>query len=259
MNPLDIGVVAVIVLSAIFAFARGFVREALSIAAWVGAAFITFKGFNEAFALIDPMVKNPLLSQLIAGLGLFIIALILLTIVTSIIARYVRSSALSPIDRTLGFIFGLARGAFVLSLAYLLLDSTVQPVERPAWLQQAKSAPYLHDGAEFLRNFLPEQWKFRTAGAADEVIQKLDPRAAAEAEAKKAIRAYVNPSPSQPANASATPVPAAVPAPTAAPAAGSVSAAAPAPAVQPAPSPPIAPTYKAGERQQLDRLIGNQR
>src|SRR5882672_6702361 len=224
MNPLDIGVVAVIVLSAIFAFARGFVREALSIAAWVGAAFITFKGFNEAFALIDPMVKNPLLSQLIAGLGLFIISLVLLTVVTSIIARYVRSSALSPIDRTLGFIFGLARGVFVLSLAYLLLDSTVQQAERPAWMQQAKSAPYLHDGAEFLRNFLPEQLKLRSATAADEMLQKLDSKAAAEAEAKKAIRAYVNPSSPQPVS------------PAAAPAVIPVPAAAPTSASQPAPS-----------------------
>ncbi|TMK28624.1 MAG: CvpA family protein, partial [Alphaproteobacteria bacterium] len=46
MNPLDLGVIAIIVLSAIFAFARGFVREALSIIAWVGAAAITVFGFS---------------------------------------------------------------------------------------------------------------------------------------------------------------------------------------------------------------------
>src|SRR5205085_3267774 len=46
MNPLDLGVIAILVLSAIFAFARGFVREALSIIAWVGAAAITILGFN---------------------------------------------------------------------------------------------------------------------------------------------------------------------------------------------------------------------
>ena len=103
MNPIDIGVIAIIVLSAIFAFARGFVREALSIVAWVGAAAITAYGFGRAFDIVEPMVKNPLLSQLIAGLGLFVGSLIILTILTSLIARQVRSSALSPIDRTLGF------------------------------------------------------------------------------------------------------------------------------------------------------------
>ena len=101
MNPLDIAVVAIIVLSAVFAFARGFVREALSIVAWVGAAAATFYGFGPAFERIDPLVKNPLLSQLIAVFGLFVGSLIILTIVTSFIARTVRASTLSAIDRTL--------------------------------------------------------------------------------------------------------------------------------------------------------------
>ena len=67
MNPIDIGVIAIIVLSAIFAFARGFVREALSIVAWVGAAVITFKWFDAVFAFVEPKMHNPLLSQVIAG------------------------------------------------------------------------------------------------------------------------------------------------------------------------------------------------
>ena len=99
------------------------------------------------YRYVEPMVHNPLLSQLIAGLGLFVVALIVLTILTSIIARYVRMSALSPIDRTLGFIFGVLRGAFVVCLAFLLLDASVQPNDRPAWIREAKSAPYLHDGS----------------------------------------------------------------------------------------------------------------
>src|SRR5216683_7440211 len=105
MNPLDLGVIAIIVLSAIFAFARGFVREALSIVAWVGAAIITFKGFDAVYAQVEPRVHNPLLSQVIAGFGLFVGSLIVLTILTGFVARMVRASGLSPIDRTLGFIF----------------------------------------------------------------------------------------------------------------------------------------------------------
>jgi membrane protein required for colicin V production len=171
MNPLDIGVIAVIVLSAIFAFARGFVREALSIVAWVGAAAITVYGFVPVLGLVDPLVKNPLLSQLIAGFGLFVGALIVLTIATSFVARMVRASALSPIDRTLGFVFGLARGVLIVCLAYLLLDF-VQPSERPAWIRDAKSAPFLHQGADMLRQFLPEQLKMKNA-AIDDAVRAL--------------------------------------------------------------------------------------
>ena len=226
MNPLDIAVVALIVLSAIFAFARGFVREALSIVAWVGAAIITLYGFNQVYSLVDPLVKNPLLSQLIAGFGLFIGSLVVFTIVTSIIARSVRTSALSPIDRTLGFIFGLARGVFVVSLAYLLLDSTVQPNDRPDWVRQAKSEPYLHQGAEMLRGWLPEQFKLRTAGAGEEVIRAVSPAI----EAERARRALVNPSPPAVANKPEQPA-----------------------------SPPPPPSYSPAERRNLDRVIGTQR
>src|SRR5262249_22002392 len=158
MNPLDLGVIAIIVLSAIFAFARGFVREALSIIAWVGAAAITYYGFDAVFGMVDPIVKNPLVSKLIAALGLFIVSLIILTVITGFLARMVRSSALSPIDRTLGFIFGLVRGAFVVCLAYLVLDF-FPPADRQAWTKDAKSAPFLEKGAGELRRFLPESWK----------------------------------------------------------------------------------------------------
>jgi membrane protein required for colicin V production len=200
MNPLDIGVIAVIVLSAIFAFARGFVREALSIVAWVGAAAITVYGFVPVLGLVDPLVKNPLLSQLIAGFGLFVGALIVLTIATSFIARMVRASALSPIDRTLGFVFGLARGAFLVCLAYLLLDISVQPGERPAWIREAKSAPYLHQGADVLRQFLPESLKIKNA-AIDDAVRALS----AADQAKEAMSALKVPALTSPAKSDATP------------------------------------------------------
>jgi membrane protein required for colicin V production len=221
MNPLDLGVLAIIVLSAVFAFARGFVREALSIVAWVTAGVVTLYGFKAVYEIVDPMVHNPLLSQLIAGFGLFVGTLIVMTIVTGIIARSVRSSALSPIDRTLGFIFGVLRGAFIVSLAYLLLDVSLTPSDRPGWIREAKSTPYLQQGADLLRTVLPESLKNKAGDATDQAIRTVSPAI----EADKALRALANPT------APATP--------------------APAPAN-------AAPSYKPTDRQQLDRLIGSQ-
>jgi membrane protein required for colicin V production len=223
MNPLDLGVIAIIGLSAIFAFARGFVREALSIVAWAGAGFITFYGFNAVYAIVDPMVHNPLLSQLIAGFGLFVVALIVLSILTGIVARTVRSSGLSPIDRTLGFIFGLLRGAIILSMGYLLLVEAVQLNDRPAWVRDAKSVPYLQQGADAIRTFLPKNWQIKSSAAADDLMRAVP----SAVEAQKAMRALANP--------------------TAPPAQSAPTQAAP------------APTYKPSDQRELDRLINNQR
>ncbi len=221
MNPLDLGVIGIIAISAIFAFARGFVREALSIVAWVGAAVITRYGFDRAYVLVDPYIGTPFFSQLVAGFGLFLISLIVLTIATGFIARSVRSSGLSAIDRTLGFIFGLARGAFIVSLAYLLLETAVQPTERPPWIQQAKSGPYLHDGAELLRSLLPEQLRLKSASTAEDAIKAISPAI----QAGQAIRALEKPG-------------------------GAAQG-------QPEASPPAG--YKPGERRDMDRLFGTQR
>ena len=187
MNWLDLGVIGVIVLSAVFAFARGFVREALSIVAWVGAAAITFYFFKPVEALVEAHAHNTLLSQVIAGFGLFVASLVVLTIVTGLFARMVHASGLTPIDRTLGFVFGLARGAFLVCLAYLLLDLSIpQPADRPEWIRDAKSAPYLHEGADVLKGYLPDSLKSKSA---DELIQKTQDLA------KEARGAYANPSP----------------------------------------------------------------
>ena len=189
MNAVDLAVLVVIALSAVFAFARGFVREAFSIVAWVGAALITLYGFNEAYAIVTRFVTTPLLADLVAGVGVFLIALITLTILTGYLARFVHSSALSPIDRTLGLIFGVARGAVLVSLAYLVIDISLPPTDRPGWLQDAKSEPLLAQGAGMLRGVLPESLQVKSASAIDDAQHALNQAKAA----RDAMGALANP------------------------------------------------------------------
>ncbi len=221
VNGLDLAILGVIALSAVFAFARGFVREALSIVAWVGAALITLWGFNQVYAIVVRFVTTPLLADLVAGAGLFVISLIVLTILTGFLARFVQSSALSPIDRTLGLIFGLVRGAFLVSLAYLVLDISLPQNDRPGWVKQAKSEPFLAQGAELLRNALPEPLKLKSAAAADDTQRTLE-RAK---DAEKAMRALSSPVPPLPAK----------------------------------PGEEQTPSYKPGDRRDMNRLIENTR
>lgn len=174
MNALDLAIIAVIALSAVFAFARGFVREALSIVAWVGAAAITLYGFDKTYSAIVKFVTTPLLADLIAGAGLFVISLILLTIVTGYVARFVDGSALSPIDRTLGLIFGLVRGVVLVSLAYLVVDVSVPPSDRPIWIKDAKSERFLAKGADMLREALPESLQIKSTGLVNDAQRTLE-------------------------------------------------------------------------------------
>jgi len=216
VNSLDLAILGVIAISAIFAFARGFVREVLSIVAWIGAGLTTLYAFNHVYRLVIRFVTTPLLADLIAGAGLFVTSLIVLTILTGYLARFVQSSALSPIDRTLGLIFGVARGVFLVSLAYLVLDISLPQNDRPGWIKQAKSEPFLAQGAELLRGALPEPLQMKGAAAGDDAQRVL---------AEKAMRALS--SPAAPSSAK--------------------------------PGEEQAPSYKPGDRRDMNRLIENTR
>ncbi len=176
MNALDFAIIAVIALSAIFAFARGFVREALSIAAWVGAAAIALYGFNNVYAIIVRFVTTPLLADLIAGAGLFVVSLIVLTVLTGYVARFVDGSALSPIDRTLGLIFGLVRGLVLVSLAYLVVDVSLPQNDRPPWMKEAKSERFLAKGRTFCGMLCLHRCKSRAPVRATKLTEVPIPR-----------------------------------------------------------------------------------
>ena len=158
MNWLDIGVVAIIVLSAVFAFARGFVREAFSVIAWGGAAAITLYGFGWAYDRVDPYVHNPLLSQVIAGFGLFVVSL------DRADDGDRHSGAHGARDRVFAdrphARFRVRSGARRVSRLPRLSagrDGLAAATDWPPWLRDAKSGPYLNEGADLLRAFCPSR------------------------------------------------------------------------------------------------------
>lgn len=192
MNGFDLAVLAVIAISAVFAFARGFVREALSIVAWGGAIAITLYGYHPALAIAEQHIKTKLLAQFTAGATLFLGSLVILSIATGLLARQVRMTTLSPIDRTLGLLFGLFRGAVLVSLAYLVLAASVPQGEWPSWIKDAKSRPFLAEGAHMLRDLLPPSMRFNST--------------VASRKAQNLIAPYLNPAPPAPSGEPQTPV-----------------------------------------------------
>lgn len=175
LNPVDIGVIVVLLLSALLAFARGFVREVLSIAGWVGAALVTLWLFADARPFLRQYITMELLADVLTGVGLFIGALILFSVISHFIARMVSGSALSAIDRSLGFLFGLVRGGVVLALGYMLLVWLLpDPNERPDIIENARSRPMIERGADLLRGLVPDEMLAQadeTAGGARRTVE----------------------------------------------------------------------------------------
>lgn len=146
----DAAVLAVILLSALLALLRGFTREMLAILAWIGAAFVAIK----AFPLLQPSLRahmSPLwLADLVLGAGLFVVMLVLLSVLSHGVAERVRGSRVGPLDRSLGFLFGLLRGVVVVVLVYAALDRLLPATQRPDWLHEARLATPLKSGTDYL-------------------------------------------------------------------------------------------------------------
>jgi membrane protein required for colicin V production len=200
MNGLDLAVVAILVLSGLFAFARGFVKEALSIGAWAGAAFAAYYAFPAARRFVGGFLPEGPVADGATAIGLFVVALIVLSLVASAISRRVKASSLSALDRTFGLIFGLARGALIVCLAYIAMAWLLPPGEQPRWMANARTLPLLASGAETLRHLMPSPLRDRASAAAAHTGTTV------EKEVESAIRAYSTPRPANAPARSAAPV-----------------------------------------------------
>jgi|RhiMetdeSRZDD1v2_1073273.scaffolds.fasta_scaffold501557_2 membrane protein required for colicin V production len=171
----DLAVLAIILISALLAFARGFVREILSVVAWIGAAAASVYLFRFAQPVARTYIEVELVADVVAGVVVFIVVLIALSLMSHALSRRVRDSALGPLDRTLGLVFGLVRGAAVVALAYLVFTAVFpDPASRPEWITQARSEPWMQKGAVALTAILPERWIAKSVNAADEAKRAAD-------------------------------------------------------------------------------------
>ena len=127
------GVVAVvIVISAILAYSRGFVREAMAILGWIAAAVLAF-----IFApTVEPLVKEiPVvgdylqdsceLAIIAAFAAVFAISLVVVSVFTPLFSSIIQRSALGGLDQGLGFFFGVLRGILLVAVALVVYDRVV--------------------------------------------------------------------------------------------------------------------------------------
>ena len=171
-NNFDYIVVGIVLLSALLALMRGFVRELFSLIAWVGAYFVAINFFKPAIPWAHRYVKNDQMAEWTAMGIVFVITLIILMILGYFICGLVKGKTLTVIDRSLGFLYGLARGALVISLVYLGavmifwpdidLPPSAQKGDKdrnkpPEFLLESKTRPVLAFGADALKVLLPKE------------------------------------------------------------------------------------------------------
>ncbi len=156
LTVFDMAVLFVIGVSGPLALVRGLVRESLSIVVWLLSALIAYVAFPELRTLVASYIPNVWVGDAVTLIIVFLAPLICLKIVAMVIAETVPSGLFGSLDRLLGAGYGLARGALVVSLAYLGLNLVNEPENHPTWIKEARFLPYVRDGAELVASWVPE-------------------------------------------------------------------------------------------------------
>jgi membrane protein required for colicin V production len=156
LTLLDIILLVVMLISAILAMVRGFMREILSIASWAAAAILTIYAYPKLLPMAKQYVNHDLVAAGIVIAGVFLGTLLIVSIITIKISDMILDSRIGALDRTLGFLFGLARGLVIVVVAFLFFVWLVPDRSQPDWVKNAKSRVVLQSTGQALMSMLPE-------------------------------------------------------------------------------------------------------
>jgi membrane protein required for colicin V production len=154
MTGFDIIVLVIVGVAAIGGFARGFVQEVLSLAAWV-LAIVAIRFLHTDFtAALNDYIGSPSGAAVLAFALLLLIPYGIVNLIAGRIGKASRRSVIGPIDRVLGFGFGAVKGVIVVVIAFSLVvlgyDTVWGPDGRPDWIRNARTYAFVNAGSEAL-------------------------------------------------------------------------------------------------------------
>ncbi len=159
MTGFDLVVIGIIVLSALFAFMRGLLREVIALVSWIVALVAAFTFAEPIANAFDTTQTHPIAMQVVAFIAVFAAVLIVGRIIAAATSSAVRAVGLGWLDRLLGAGFGVARG--VLAVLVVIIVAGVTNLPRSDWWQNSALAPVFVAAALELKDWLPANWAER--------------------------------------------------------------------------------------------------
>lgn len=152
MNGADYLIIGVLTFSVILGMVRGFVRESIALLAWLGGLWLAWRYAPLVEPLLDGLVDDPPVSTWVARAIIVVSVVIVGWMVAAALNYVLRHSSLSiMVDRLLGVLFGVLRGAVVVAV-FVILGQTVQ-LDEASWWKRSRLVPYAAEFAGWIRTF----------------------------------------------------------------------------------------------------------
>ena len=155
MNWVDIALIGVILVSALIGLARGLVREVLSLVVWVAALGLAWLYHRELAELLTAQISQPAMRLAVAFVCIVIAVLIVGAILGWLLTLALDRTGMSAIDRTLGLVFGAARGGVLVAMAVYLASLTPMPEE--PWWKESSTIGQFQSVANWMLSLVPQE------------------------------------------------------------------------------------------------------
>ena len=159
LGLIDVILIAVIIISVLFALYRGLVRELLGIAAWILAGFAALYSYAPMQPIMNKIIENKTTAGIVGSCIVALLVLVIMTLINSWITKRLRQSALSGLDRILGFAFGIARAGLLAAICYLAASMFMPEKKLNEMEEQNISVPYIRTMAGWLEHVIPDNIK----------------------------------------------------------------------------------------------------
>ena len=152
---LDLAVLGIVLVSALLSMMRGFTREVLAIASWAAAAAAAYYFYPLVMPYLTPYIHKEVIAQAAAAAVVFLVTLIVVSLFTVRLSDAILDSKIGALDRSLGFVFGVARGFLLAVVAFAIFNWLVSEKQQPEWVKNARTRPVLTETADRIVALLP--------------------------------------------------------------------------------------------------------
>ncbi len=154
MTVVDVVLIVVIFLSALFSLLRGFVKESISLATWIIAIWLAAT-FAPKLALALPAgIESEAVRQAVGFGVLFVLSLMVGALVNMLVGQVVKKTGLSTADRVFGVVFGVLRGGLIIIVFVVIGGMT--PLPESDWWQSSVLLQWFESAAIVIQQYIPE-------------------------------------------------------------------------------------------------------